>query len=214
MVLMVLRERRIKFSVFTPTYVLVAANVAAYVLTSVIGGSFIETNLSIKIKGSQIIISEPMLLAQCNLLVMHGWYWQLFTSMFVHADLLHLFGNMLFLLVFGLRAEDLFSDATYLFIYFGSGLLGNVLTLLMPLRTISVGASGAIFGLFGACVIYLGRAFGRSITVALIYSFYLLLWTTGAGVNVLAHFGGLVAGLLIGYVLATRRKLRFEEGRL
>jgi len=207
-------KRRNRFSVFTPTYMLVAANVAVYVLTSVIGGSFIETNLSIEIKGSRIFISKPMILGQCNLLVLHGWYWQLFTSMFVHADLLHLFGNMLFLLVFGLRAEELFSDAAYLTIYFGSGLLGNLLTLLMPLLTISVGASGAIFGLFGACVIYLGRAFGRSITVALIYSFYLLLWTTGAGVNILAHFGGLAAGLLIGYILATRRKLRFEENRL
>ena len=207
-------ESKSRFSLFTPTYVLLAANVAVYVLTSVIGGSFIETNLSIKIKGSQVIISEPMLLAQCNLLVMHGWYWQLFTSMFVHADLLHLFGNMLFLIVFGLRAEELFSGAAYLTIYFGSGLLGSVLTLLMPLLTISVGASGAIFGLFGACVVYLGKTFGRSITAALIYSFYLLLWTSGAEVNVLAHFGGLAAGLLIGYILATRRKLRFEEDRL
>jgi len=204
MVLMVLRERRIKFSVFTPTYVLVAANVAVYAFTSILSGSFLFIN------GEVLTF-----FGQTNYLVMSGWYWQLFTSMFVHADLLHLFGNMVFLLVFGLRAEELFSDAMYLTVYFASGLFGNILSLLWgPNSPPSVGASGAIFGLFGACVIYLGRAFGRSIMAALIYSFYLLLWTTGAGVNVLAHFGGLAAGLLIGYFLATRRKLRFGENRL
>ena len=196
-------ERRSMFSVFTPTYVLVAANIAVYAFTSILSGSFFSINEEVLTR-----------FGQKNSLVMGGWYWQLFTSMFVHADLLHLLGNMLFLIVFGLRAEELFSGAAYLTIYFGSGLLGNVLTLLMPLRTISVGASGAIFGLFGACVIYLGRAFGRSIMAALIYSFYLLLWTAGAQVNVLAHFGGLAAGLLIGYVLAARRKLRFEDDGL
>ena len=196
-------ERRTKFSVFTLTYMLISANVAVYAFTSILSGSFFSIN-------DEVLT----LFGQKNSLVMGGWYWQLFTSMFVHADLLHLFGNMLFLIMFGLRAEELFSGAAYLTIYFGSGFLGNVLTLLMPPATISVGASGAIFGLFGACVVYLGKTFGRSITAALIYSFYLLLWTSGAEVNVLAHFGGLAAGLLIGYILATRRKLRFEEDRL
>ncbi len=194
-------ERRSRFSLFTPTYVLVAANIAVYVLTSILSGSFLFIDRAVL-----------TLFGQTNFLVMSGWYWQLFTSMFVHADLLHLFGNMLFLIVFGLRAEELFSDAIYLTVYFASGLFGNIFSLLWgPNSPPSVGASGAIFGLFGACVVYLGRAFGRSITAALIYSFYLLLWTTGVGVNVLAHFGGLAAGLLIGYILATRRKLRFED---
>jgi len=203
MVLMVLRERRNKFSVFTPTYVLVAVNVAVYAFTSILSGGFFSINEEVL-----------TLFGQKNSLVMSGWYWQLFTSMFVHADLIHLLGNMLFLLVFGLRAEDLFSDVAYLTVYFASGLFGNILSLLWgPNSPPSVGASGAIFGLFGACVIYLGRAFGRSITAALIYSFYLLLWTSGAGINVLAHFGGLAAGLLIGYILATRRKLHFEDDK-
>jgi membrane associated rhomboid family serine protease len=71
---------------------------------------------------------------------------------------------------------------------------------------VSVVASGAIFGLFGANMIYLGKAFGGSITSALIYVFFLLFLTTGVEVNSLVHFGGLAAGLLIGYALAKRRK--------
>jgi len=187
-------SRFFKF-LLTPTGMLVFANIAMYVFTSVLGGNFVETN--------KLVLIE---FGQTNLLVMHGWYWQLFSAMFVHVNLVHLVVNMLFLLIFGFRAEELFSKKVYLAIYFTSGLLGNVLSLLGGPAMVSAGASGAIFGLFGANVIYLGEAFGRSITSALVYAFFLLFLTVGAGVNFLAHFGGLAAGLLIGYALAKRRK--------
>jgi len=173
-------------------------NLVVYAYTSVVGGNFVET--------------EPEVLerlGQFNLYVMNGWYWQLLTSMFVHVNVIHLFGNMFFLLIFGFRAEEFFNDEELFFIYFMSGLSGNLLTLLMPLNTVSAGASGAIFGIFGACVIYQRKTFGQSIVGALIYSFFLLMITAGIGVNILAHFGGLVAGLMIGYVLAKSRKIVF-----
>ncbi len=188
------------------------ANVGMYVFTSVLGGNFVETNLGVLVNGNKILITPPTLFAQVNLLVMRGWYWQLFSAIFVHANLVHLAGNMLFLFIFGFRAEELFSKTVYFFIYFASGLLGNLLSLLMPPLTISVGASGAIFGLFGANVVYVGETFGRSVTSALIYAFFLLLITTGAGVNIFAHLGGLAAGLLIGYSLAKKRKAQSQSG--
>jgi len=138
---------------------------------------------------------------------MNGGLWQLFTAMFVHVDLLHFLGNMLFLFIFGIRGEELFNEKEFYIIYFAGGLSGNLLTLLMGPSTVSAGASGAIFGMFGACVIYLGQTLGQSIMGALVYSLYLLMLTTGARVNVFAHFGGLVAGLAIGYTLAKSRKL-------
>jgi membrane associated rhomboid family serine protease len=73
---------------------------------------------------------------------------------------------------------------------------------------ISAGASGAIFGMFGAVTIYMRRAISQSIMTALIFAFFLLLISSGAGVNILAHLGGLVAGLLMGYFLAATRKPR------
>jgi rhomboid protease GluP len=170
-----------------------------YAYTSVVGGNFIET--------------DPKVLewlGQVNFYVMkNGWYWQLLTSMFVHVNVIHIFGNMFFLLIFGFRAEELFKDEEFFFIYFMSGLSGNLLTLLMPLYTVSAGASGAIFGIFGACVIYQRKTVGQSIMSALIYSFFLLMITAGADVNIFAHFGGLVAGLMIGYALAKSRKVAF-----
>jgi rhomboid protease GluP len=182
---------------FKPTYILIALNVAVYVYTSVAGGNFLET-------------SNDMILlyGQVNRLVIYyGWYWQLLTSMFVHASIAHLAGNMLFLLIFGLRGEEMFSLSEYLLVYLLGGLTGNLLSLVfLPLDVPSVGASGAIFAMFGACAIYARRSVGQSIIGALMYGFFLLLLSSGPNVNDLAHIGGLVAGLLIGYVLAIKRK--------
>jgi rhomboid protease GluP len=114
---------------------------------------------------------------------------------------------MLFLLVFGLRAEEMFSLPEYLVVYFLGGLAGNLLSLwLLPSYIPSVGASGAIFAMFGAVAVYARRSIRQSIVGALIYAFFLLFLSTGEGVNIFAHLGGLVGGLIIGYVLATRRK--------
>ena len=182
---------------YMPTYIIIALNIIFYVCTSIIGGDFITTgDLAIFWFG------------QVNFaIIYYGWYWQLFTSMFVHVSIVHLLGNMFFLFIFGLRAEELFSLKEYLLIYFLSGLTGNLLTLLFGLDMVSAGASGAIFGVFGACIIYVRRAVGQSIITALMYAFFLFMINIGPGVNFLAHLGGLAVGLLIGYVLgATRRR--------
>jgi len=83
---------------FPLTIALIVLNVAVYICTSIVSGDFLVT-------GDTVILQY----GQVNLLVMNGWYWQLFTSMFIHANITHLAGNMLFLLIFGFRAEELFS---------------------------------------------------------------------------------------------------------
>ena len=182
---------------FKPTYILIALNIAFYVYTSVVGGDFLNTNINMIVKYGQVN----------SLVIYSGYYYQLFTSMFVHANIAHIAGNMLFLLIFGLRGEEMFSLPEYLSIYFLGGLTGNLLSLLLlPLDVPSVGASGAIFAMFGACTIYARRSVRQSIIGALIYALFLLLLSSGLYVNNFAHIGGLVTGLLIGYVLATRRK--------
>jgi rhomboid protease GluP len=181
-----------------PTFALIAANVIVYAYTSFLSGNSIRT-------------SDPVLevFGQFNYYVMQGEVWRLFTAMFVHADIVHLFGNMFFLLIFGLRAEEMFDIKEYMLIYFLSGLAGGFLTLtLWPLDTLSVGASGAIFGMVGATIIYARRSIGQSIITALLYAFFLFFLNLGENVNYLAHLGGLLVGLLIGYVLATSRRAR------
>ena len=183
--------------IYRPTLILIAINIAVYFLTSVAGGSFLNTSYDLIYKYG--LVGEKV--------IYEGEYYRLLTSLFVHANVAHIAGNMIFLLIFGLRGEETFSLPEYLAIYFLGGMTGNLLSLVLlnPLIP-SVGASGAIFAVFGACTIYIRRAIRQSIIGALIFAFFLLLISSAPGVNNLAHIGGLVAGLLIGYVLAARRK--------
>ncbi|MCW4019266.1 MAG: rhomboid family intramembrane serine protease [Candidatus Bathyarchaeota archaeon] len=178
------------------TYILIAANILMYIYTSIQGGDFLVTNFTY----------TTVQLAQFNAAVYLGAYYQLFTSMFIHASIIHLAGNMLFLLIFGLRAEEMFSLPEYLAVYFLGGLAGNVLSLLLGPNLFSVGASGAVFAMFGACAVYARRSIGQSIMGALIFGFFLLIISSGENVNYLAHIGGLVAGVATGYIFARTRK--------
>jgi rhomboid protease GluP len=188
---------------FTITYALIALNVLVYVYTSYLSGN--------AWMASDNVLEQ---FGQDNLLVMqNGAYYQLVTSMFVHVGLEHIFGNMLFLLIFGLRAEEMFDTTEYLGIYLLSGLAGNLLSLLPTIlipsyNMVSAGASGAIFGMFGAVVIYSRRAIGQSILTALFFAFFLFIINIGPQVNIFAHAGGLVVGLLIGYFLGATRKTK------
>jgi rhomboid protease GluP len=185
------------------TYVLIALNIVLYIYCAFIGGSVLEINYSVL-----------AVLGQNNPLIqMHGFpfYYQLFTSMFIHADLMHIGGNLMFLLIFGLRAEEMFSLPEYLGIYLLGGLTGNLLTLASGDLSISVGASGAIFALFGACILYDRKTARQSILGALIFAGFLFAVNIGPGVNILAHLGGLVFGLIAGYALASNRKPEDER---
>jgi rhomboid protease GluP len=184
---------------YMPTVILIGINVAVYAFTSIAGGNFIETNPELIYKYGQV-----------NYYVLYlGSYWQLFTAMFIHVDIVHIAGNMFFLFIFGLRAEEMFSVPEYFSIYLLSGLGGNALSLLFGPNLVSAGASGAIFGVFGAVVIYMRRAIGQSIIGALMYAFFLFMINSfSPGVNILAHLGGLGVGLLIGYSLAATRRVK------
>jgi rhomboid protease GluP len=175
----------------SPTRILILANVLMYIGTSIASGNFLET--------SEYVLRT---VGQANYLVLHGAVWQLFTSNFVHVNLAHLFGNMIFLAIFGMGAETLFNRKQYFIIYLASGLFGSILSLLTGINSVSAGASGAIFGLFGAVTIYSEGLDARSIFMALFYSTYFLALNIGVNVNVYAHAGGLIIGLLLGYYYA------------
>lgn len=134
-----------------------------------------------------------------------GEYWRLFTSLFLHGGPMHLLANSLVLVQMGRLVEGLFGRWRFLFIYLVAGLSGNLLSLTYgDFFRPSVGASGAIFGLFGAMVFY--RAF--SVRGARL-PWGGLLWpiavNLGMGliiphVDNWAHVGGLVGGLLAAVV--------------
>lgn len=186
---------------YKPTYILIALNVAIYIFGAIVSGDALQTGRPFAWTWGQVN----------GLVIYEGASYQLFTSMFVHASLFHLVGNMLFLLIFGLRGEEMFSLPEYLTIYILGGLVGNLLYLgLGPLDIPAVGASGAIFAMFAACVMYDRRSIRQSIVGAIVFAFFLFFINIGENTNLLAHLGGLVVGLILGYVIASRRKPQHE----
>jgi len=138
--------------------------------------------------------------------------WRLITSMFLHGDPLHLFSNMFGLLLFGATIENNkdFSKIQFILIYFVSGLIGNLFSLfLLPLDTISLGASGAIFGLIGVVFTMIATDEPTLLFFALFYIAFFMVTSFLPGINFWAHIFGLLGGILFGYLFYTRkRKIR------
>lgn len=152
-----------------------------------------------------------ILLAQNNLLVNEGFWWQLVSSMFVHFGIFHLLFNMIALYYFGSIIEYAYGKFRFLMIYFASGIAGNVATyFLLPYNVLSGGASGAIFGLLGAYVI-LSRNVG-GLGAAAIYALWVFLASSIIpGVNIIAHLVGLISGIICGIFLIPRPKYYISD---
>jgi len=145
-----------------------------------------------------------------------GVYWHLITSMFVHANIEHLGLNMLSLFFIGRAGEIFYGHWRFLAIYLLSGIIGGVVFLVLTPNGAAVGASGAIFGVFGALgVFYLvnRRALGAYGSGAIGNWFFWLILNLGYGflvpnanVAVWAHVGGLVGGAIIAVLLLPRNR--------
>ncbi|MGP4010697.1 rhomboid family intramembrane serine protease [Streptomyces sp. 4N124] len=131
-----------------------------------------------------------------------GEWYRLFTSMFTHEAIWHIAFNMLSLWWLGGPLEAALGRARYISLYLVSGLAGSALTYLLESpTTASLGASGAIFGLFGATAVLVRRLNYdmRPIIALLVIN---LIFTFGwSNIAWQAHIGGLVGGLLIGYAM-------------
>lgn len=145
-------------------------------------------------------------------LATHGEWWRLFTAMFLHAGLIHVGSNMYVLAQGGRYVERIFGPFAFAVLYLVSGLFGSVASLLAhPTIAVGVGASGAVFGVFGGLAGYLvveRRFVPRSVLVALRRSLVefvglnLLIGLAVPQIDLAAHGGGLVAGILCGAALA------------
>jgi rhomboid protease GluP len=137
-------------------------------------------------------------------------WWRLLSSTFVHGGLIHLAFNMQCLWQLGRLTERLYGNWAFLALYILSGLGGSVASLWWNPNTLSVGASGAIFGVAGGLVAFLylsklpmPRAATQSIlTSTMIFVGYNLLFGfASSGIDNAAHIGGLVTGALVGALL-------------
>lgn len=143
---------------------------------------------------------------------MEGQWWRMFTSMFLHGNALHILFNLWALLNIGVLAEGVFGRRNFLFLYLLCGLGGSVGSLLWHPTVVSVGASGAIFGVAGALLpaIFFERnqemraALKSSLTsIAIFVVFNLAYGAKVAAIDNAAHLGGLVTGLALGALIPT-----------
>ncbi len=188
------------------TYVLLGINVLVWLAMTVAGGS---ENLRVLIDFG----------AKFNpLIVLEQEYWRLVTPMFLHIGFLHLAFNSYALFAFGLDVERLFGRTRFLALYVLAGIAGAVASFVGN-EAVSAGASGAIFGLVGAMVVYLliyRNAFGqwgrqRLTNLLLIVVLNLVIGVTGAGIDNLGHVGGLLGGMALGWVYCPRYRLTPPE---
>src|SRR5436309_3470964 len=156
--------------------------------------------------------------AQVNLLVQPGQVWRIFTAMFLHFNILHIGLNMLSLFFIGTAVEVFFGKWRYLVIYLGAGILGGIFTYFLDPSSIipSAGASGAIFGVFGALGVFyfVNRenmgAFGRGAITNWLFWLGLNLFFgfSSPNIGIWDHIAGLVAGMLIALLLIPRSRRR------
>ena len=149
--------------------------------------------------------------------VQRGQVWRLLTATFVHSGIVHLVMNMLGLWAIGQTAERIYGHRVFLGIYIGSALAASALSMhFSAQKTVSVGASGAVFGLAGVVLVAvlwhrdtMPRLFGkqmlRGIGFFVVYS--LAQGFLQTGVDNAAHVGGLLAGALMGCILPVRPDL-------
>lgn len=135
-----------------------------------------------------------------------GEYYRFLTSMFLHVDIIHIAFNMLILYQFGAALETRMGSSKFVLLYIGSGLSGGLASILLnDPYTLSVGASGAIFGLLGAYVVYAMRARLDTNSVMIMIGINLVLGFVLPGIDWHAHVGGLMAGAALGSVFTAHR---------
>ncbi|SFB38817.1 Membrane associated serine protease, rhomboid family [Lentibacillus halodurans] len=138
-----------------------------------------------------------------NFYISQGEYWRLLTAIFLHADLMHVLFNSFALVLFGPALEQMLGKLKFLTVFLGGGLAGNIATFLLgPSIYAHVGASGAIYGLFGIYVFMVAfrkhlidQSSSQIITVILVIG--LLMTFIRPGINIYSHVFGFIGGFAI-----------------
>lgn len=138
--------------------------------------------------------------------VEYGQWWRFVTPIFIHLSFLHILMNIISLYYVGIQLEKIFGHIRFLVIFMLSGIFGNIASFAFS-NGASVGASTAIFGLFGVFLM-LGETFNDNMYVRRMSQSFLLLIILNIGfdlmspdVDIFGHAGGLIAGFLLPYVV-------------
>ncbi|KEJ04381.1 peptidase S54 [Clostridium botulinum A2B7 92] len=175
----------------TITKIIIGINIFMYLITAFLSGSIFTSDIKVLI----------FLGAKVNSFINNGEYYRLITAMFLHGGLIHLALNMYALNAIGPLVEIYFGKVKYLIIYFISGILSSYFSYLFS-TSVSIGASGAIFGILGATLIIAytnrkkgGKEFLNNIISVIVVN--LILGFSIPNVDNFGHIGGLIGGVII-----------------
>ncbi len=147
----------------------------------------------------------------------HSEWWRLLTNIFLHGGLMHLVANMYGLIFVGIFLEPRLGKTKYIIIYLGTGIIASIVSLLFHKASVSVGASGAIFGLYGVFLaLLMFKAYRKHFTTRILISilvfvgFNLIAGLKG-GIDNAAHVGGLSCGFIIGLILYPQLKREADK---
>ncbi len=197
------RNKMFKEKKPTVTYLIILINLIVFGLMYVFGNGSENIDTLIKFGANYAPLTKS------------GEYYRLITSAFLHIGIIHLLCNLYALYVIGPQIEQFFGRVKYILIYLFSAIMGSLFTLVLSGdNTVSAGASGAIFGLFGAILYfgytyrgYIGNAIISQIVPVILLNLFIGLTSTNIG-NA-AHIGGLVGG----YVMSLALGADIDESR-
>ena len=194
-----------KFKEYPLTYSLIGINIIIYIISSILSHNIVDMDM--EVLGNMGALFGPFV-------VFKGEWWRLFTSMFLHAGMTHILMNMFSLYLIGRGVEMYFEKKAYILIYLFSGLLGAMASLYMHPQSLGIGASGAIFGIFGALAGFFlahkdqiasqSKAFMKDFAIVL--GINLVLGLSLPSIDVSAHIGGLVVGFIGGFIVSKNPK--------
>ena len=179
---------------------IIAINVIMYLVTAYL--SLVYAKGSIFTSDTNVLI---MLGAKVNNLISQGQYYRFVSCMFLHGGIVHLGVNMYSLYAIGPMVERVYGKVKYIAIYFISGICASIFSYIFS-TDVSIGASGAIFGLLGAILIFAvkskektGSGFIKSILSVICINIFI--GATMPNIDNFAHVGGLFGGMLIAFIV-------------
>ena len=182
---------KVKYKESLVTYILICVNILIFIITAFLSKSIYNIN-------SYTLIE---LGAKVNVLINNGQPWRLITCTFLHGGLAHIAFNMYALKIIGSEVEYVYGKIKYIVIYLISSLGGSIFSYLFNANSISVGASGAIFGLLGAMIIFgirhknkIGKAYIINLFKVLLINIFI--GVTLSNIDNGAHIGGLIFGCI------------------
>ncbi len=194
-----------KLQEYPLTYGIIGINIFFYLISAFLSRSIVDMDM-------QTLVDMGALYGP--LTVLKGEWWRLFTAMFLHGGMTHILMNMFSLYLIGRGLDMYFEKKAYVSIYLFSGLLGGLASLYIHPNSVGIGASGAIFGVFGALAGFFlahrhkiapqSKAFMKDFGIVL--GLNLVLGLSMPSIDVSAHIGGLLVGLIGGFVISKNPK--------